>query len=119
MAPHLELLCGTDDLALESALMGATGWIGGLTGALPRETLRVFELGRLGDLSAAGPLYRAMLPPLRWSTGPRFVEAVKHVLDLLELAAGGPPRPPRRVLEPEDASTVASQLVTARASIAT
>jgi dihydrodipicolinate synthase/N-acetylneuraminate lyase len=115
-APHLELLCGSDDLALESALMGATGWIGGFTGALPRETLRVFELGRLGDLPTALPLYRALLPLLRWDSGPRFVEAIKHTIDLLGLTAGGPPRPPRRTLEPEDATTIARQLASARAA---
>jgi 4-hydroxy-tetrahydrodipicolinate synthase len=113
-SPHLLLLCGADDLALESALMGATGWIGGFTGALPRETLRMFEIGRLGDVAAAVPLYRAMLPLLRWDTGPRFVEAIKHTIDLVGLTAGGPPRPPRRVLSPEDADLVARQLTDVR-----
>jgi len=115
-APHLQLLCGADDLALESALMGATGWIGGFTGALPRETLRVFELGRLGDLSAAVPLYRALLPLLRWDSGPRFVEAIKHTIDLLGLTGGGPPRAPRRTLEPDDARLISAQLSMARAA---
>jgi 1-pyrroline-4-hydroxy-2-carboxylate deaminase len=45
-APLLQLLCGADDLALESALMGATGWIGGFTGALPAETVRLFSSAR-------------------------------------------------------------------------
>ncbi len=113
-SPHLELLCGADDLALESALMGATGWIGGFTGALPRETMRVFELGRLGDVAGASPLYRAMLPLLRWDTGPRFVEAIKHTMDLLHLSAGGPPRPPRRALPEADARLIAKQLADVR-----
>jgi len=115
-APHLQLLCGADDLALESALMGATGWIGGFPGALPRETLRVFELGRLGDLATAVPLYRALLPLLRWDSGPRFVEAIKHTIDLLGLDGGGPPRPPRRALAPDDASRIARQLAHAQAA---
>lgn len=113
-APHLQLLCGADDLALESALMGATGWIGGFTGALPRETVRLFELGRLGDVAAALPLYRALQPLLRWDSGPRFVEAIKHTIDLLGLSAGGPPRPPRRILDDLDRSLVTRQLQHAR-----
>ncbi len=113
-APHLQLLCGADDLALESALMGAVGWIGGFTGALPRETVRLFELGRLGDLTAALPLYRAMLPLLRWDSGPRFVEAIKHTIDLLDLPGGGLPRPPRRVLDRLTADLIAGQLQVAR-----
>lgn len=113
-APHLQLLCGADDLALESALMGATGWIGGFTGALPRETVRLFELGRLGDVAAALSLYRALLPLFRWDSGPRFVEAIKHTIDLLGLSAGGPPRPPRRILDDLDRELVTHQLQHAR-----
>jgi 1-pyrroline-4-hydroxy-2-carboxylate deaminase len=113
-SPHLQVLCGADDLALESALMGATGWIGGFTGALPRETVRLFELGRLGDVATALPLYRALLPLLRWDSGPRFVEAIKHTIDLLGLTAGGPPRPPRRVLDELDREIVSRQLQHAR-----
>jgi dihydrodipicolinate synthase/N-acetylneuraminate lyase len=109
-APLLQLLCGADDLAVESALMGATGWIGGFTGALPAETTRLFALAREGDLGDALPLYHALLPLLRWDSGPRFVEAIKHTMDLLQLAAGGPPRPPRRVLEEADRALVAQQL---------
>ena len=115
-APRLEVLCGSDDLALESALMGAVGWIGGFTGALPAATVRVWELGRLGDLDAALPLYRALLPLLRWDATPRFVEAIKHTIDLLGGRAGGPTRPPRRALDADDRALVASQLAAARAA---
>lgn len=117
VAPHLELLCGADDLALESALMGATGWIGGFTGALPRETVRLFELGRAGDVAAALPLYRALLPLLRWDSGPRFVEAIKHTIDLLERDGGGPTRPPRLPLSEQDRTLVSSQLAHLRAGV--
>jgi len=109
-APLLQLLCGSDDLAMESALMGATGWIGGFTGVLPVETVRLFELSRAGDLAEALPLYRALLPLMRWDSTPRFVEAIKHTLDLQGLSAGGPPRPPRRVLDDGDRTVVARQL---------
>ena len=114
LSPLLQLLCGADDLALESALMGATGWIGGFAGALPKETKRLFELGRTGDLEHVLPLYRSLLPLLRWNSGPRSVEAIKHTLDILGLRAGGPPRPPRRVLEGEDQMLVQRQLELAR-----
>ena len=116
-SPHLQILCGADDLALESALMGATGWIGGFTGALPRETIRLFELGRLGDVAAALPLYRSLLPLLRWDSSPRFVEAIKYAIDLLGLSAGGVPRPPRRILDELDRELVTRQLQNARGTI--
>jgi len=119
LAPHLQLLCGTDDLALESALMGAVGWVSGFTGALPRETVRLFELGRLGAVAEAVPPYRALLPLLRWGSGQRSVEAVKHTLDLLGLPAGGPPRAPRRALDPQDRTRIARQLEVARTGSST
>ena len=114
LAPLLQLLCGSDDLALESALMGATGWIGGFTGALPEETGRLFELGRAYDVADALPLYRSLLPLLRWDSGPRFVEAIKHTIDLIGGRGGGPPRPPRRVIEGEDGMLIQRQLELAR-----
>lgn len=115
-APHLQLLAGADDLALESVLMGATGWIGGFTGVLPEETVRLFELARRGDLATALPLYRGMLPLLRWDSDPRFVEAIKATADHLELPAGGPPRPPRRVLDEVERLTLQHQIDRARAA---
>lgn len=114
--PHLQLLCGTDDLALESALMGATGWIGGFAGALPSETVRLFQLGRLGEVVGAQPLYRAMLPLLRWGSRARAVGAIKSALDHLGLSAGGPPRPPRRVVDDIEREIIAGQDDRARAA---
>ena len=34
------LFCGVDDLYLESALLGVTGWVAGLVNAFPEETVR-------------------------------------------------------------------------------
>lgn len=109
-APHLEVLCGSDDLPLESALMGATGWIGGFTGAFPRATVELFALGRAGDVAAALPRYRTMLPLLRWDAGPRFVQAIKLAIDVVGAPGGGITRPPRLPLSPEDAATVTRQV---------
>jgi 1-pyrroline-4-hydroxy-2-carboxylate deaminase len=106
VAPELEVLCGSDDVALESALMGATGWIGGFTGVFPRQTARLFDDGMKGELADALPLYRAMLPLLRWDSGPRFVEAIKHAIDVVGQPGGGPVRPPRLALPADDATRI-------------
>lgn len=108
-SPDLEVLCGADDLALESAAMGAIGWIGGFTGVLPEATIRVFELGRAGKLEEALPLYRALLPLLRWDTGPQFVQAIKLAQSLVG-QPGGATRPPRLPLPEADATLVKAQL---------
>lgn len=108
-APELEVICGADDLALESAALGATGWIGGFTGALPALTVELFELGRAGALEQALERYRAVLPLLRWDTGPRFVQAIKLTQSLVGQPMG-PTRPPRLPLPDDDAALVAAQL---------
>ncbi len=117
-AADLQLLCGTDDLALESALMGGIGWIGGFTGVLPIETRALFQLGRSGQVERALTTYRQMLPLLRWSSRTRSVEAVKCALDHLDLPGGGPPRPPRRVVDEIEREIIGHQLERARAATA-
>jgi 1-pyrroline-4-hydroxy-2-carboxylate deaminase len=105
VAPDIEVLCGADDIALESALMGATGWIGGFTGVFPEATVRVFEAGREGRLHDVLGLYRALLPVLRWDTTPKFVQAIKLAQDMVG-QAGGPSRSPRLPLADADAGAV-------------
>jgi 1-pyrroline-4-hydroxy-2-carboxylate deaminase len=112
LAPGLEIMCGADDLALESAALGATGWIGGFTGALPQLTVELFDLGRAGQLAAALPRYREILPLLRWDTGPRFVQAIKLTQSLVGQPMG-PTRPPRLPLPDADARLVEAQLARA------
>lgn len=105
-APTLEVICGADDVALEAALMGATGWIGGFTGVFPHETIEVFQLGRKGNVEEALALYRRLLPALRWDTTPRFVEAIKLAIDLVGGSGGGEVRPPRLRLPDGDVSRI-------------
>jgi 1-pyrroline-4-hydroxy-2-carboxylate deaminase len=114
--PDLEVMCGADDLALESAAMGATGWIGGFTGVLPEATVRLFALGREQRLEEAIPLYRALLPLLRWDTGPQFVQAIKLAQRLVGQEMGDP-RPPRLPLPDPDAALVEAQLRQALAAL--
>lgn len=54
VAPDLEVLCGADGVSLESALMGAVGWIGGFTGVFPEATVRLWE-PRTSLVSTAAP----------------------------------------------------------------
>ncbi|MFU8841844.1 MAG: dihydrodipicolinate synthase family protein [Nitriliruptoraceae bacterium] len=108
-APELEILCGADDLALESALLGATGWISGFSGALPGLCGELWALGREGRLTDALPRYEAALPLLRWDTGPRFVQAIKLTQELVGQPMG-PTRPPRLPLPDADQAVIRQQL---------
>lgn len=105
-APGFEVICGADDLAFESALMGATGWIGGFTGVFPRACVEVFKAGREGRLEPARSTYRRLLPALRWDTTPKFVQAIKLAIDVAGKPGGGVVRPPRLPLPEADQAQV-------------
>ncbi|MBE9917029.1 dihydrodipicolinate synthase family protein [Paenibacillus donghaensis] len=97
----LEVMIGVDDLALEGALAGATGWIAGFANAFPRESIKVFNMTRTGSVDEALELYRYLLPLFHFDANPRLVQAIKYVMDLVGQPAG-PSRPPRLPLPEED-----------------
>lgn len=105
LAPGLDVLAGTDDLALEMAIAGSPGWISGYPNALPRACAELWEAATRGDLATALPLYRILHPLLRWDSRTEFVQAIKLSMDLVG-RYGGPCRPPRLPLTPEHEAVV-------------
>lgn len=71
------LFCGVDDLVLESAMLGAVGWVGGLVNAFPEETIRLWHLAAAGRYAEALPLYRWLAPLLHLDTDPKLVQYIK------------------------------------------
>lgn len=53
---------GVDDIALESLMLGATGWISGLTNVFPRESVAIYKLAEQGRYEEARALWRWFLP---------------------------------------------------------
>jgi 4-hydroxy-tetrahydrodipicolinate synthase len=74
---RLDILVGVDDAIVEGLAAGAVGWIAGQVNALPRESVRLFELARDGHHDEAFALYRWFLPLLRLDTVPKFVQLIK------------------------------------------
>ena len=105
LAPGLDLLAGSDDVTLELALAGAVGWVAGYPNALPAACVALWQACRDGDLATAGPLYRSLHPLLRWDARTEFVQAIKLSMDLAG-RYGGPCRPPRVPLLPEQEAVV-------------
>ncbi|MET9973291.1 dihydrodipicolinate synthase family protein, partial [Streptomyces sp. NPDC006356] len=105
LAPGLDVLAGTDDLALEMAVAGSPGWISGYPNALPRACAALWEAAGKGDLATALPLYRILHPLLRWDSRTEFVQAIKLSMDLVG-RYGGPCRQPRLPLTPEHEALV-------------
>ncbi|MEV7287219.1 dihydrodipicolinate synthase family protein [Streptomyces sp. NPDC093252] len=105
LAPGLDLLAGADDVLMELALAGAKGWIAGYPNALPQASARLYRAAVAGDLDTARELYRALHPLLRWDTRVEFVQAIKLSMDIAG-RYGGPCRPPRMPLLPEQEAAV-------------
>lgn len=105
LAPGLDVLTGSDDVLLELSIAGSTGWVAGYPNALPRACVALFDAATAGDLPTALPLYRALHPLLRWDAKTEFVQAIKLSMDIVG-RYGGPCRPPRVPLTPEQERVV-------------
>jgi dihydrodipicolinate synthase/N-acetylneuraminate lyase len=101
LGSRLNVFAGLDDMIVESAAMGAAGWIAGLVNALPAESVRLFDLARAGDWAEARALYDWFLPLLRLDTLPKFVQLIKLVQDEVGRGAARV-RPPRLELVGEE-----------------
>lgn len=77
LGDRLEILVGVDDIIVESAAIGAGGWIAGLVNAFPEESVRLYDLAMAGRKEEAFELYRWFLPLLRLDIGTKFVQKIK------------------------------------------
>lgn len=99
------LFAGVDDLALESAMLGAVGWVSGLVNAFPAENRAVWELAQAGKYKEALDIYRWYTPLLHLDTHPKLVQYIK--LANQETGHGSEvTRAPRLPLEGEERAAV-------------
>jgi 1-pyrroline-4-hydroxy-2-carboxylate deaminase len=74
---RFKLLAGLDDVALEGLMLGACGWVSGLTNAFPKESVALINaLGR-NDLPKALQIYRWFMPLLHLDAGHDLVQSIK------------------------------------------
>lgn len=71
------LWCGVDDLALESLMLGAVGWVSGLVNAFPEENRLLWDLATEGRWVEAREVYRWYTPLLHLDTHPKLVQYIK------------------------------------------
>ncbi|MFS8498294.1 MAG: dihydrodipicolinate synthase family protein [Micromonosporaceae bacterium] len=100
LCPHIDVIVGADDVLLELVLCGAKGWIAGFPNALPAVSRRLYDLCASRDVDAALALYAELFPIFTWDTKPVFVQAIKLAMEMAG-RYGGPCRPPRGPLPPE------------------
>ncbi|MFC0242718.1 dihydrodipicolinate synthase family protein [Rhodopseudomonas telluris] len=104
------VFCGVDDLILESAALGVTGWVSGMTNAWTAECVRLFNLCRAGRFDEARPLYRLLTPAFHLDTHVKLVQYIK----LAEHYVYGAPewvRAPRLPLEGEERARVSAVIL--------
>lgn len=112
---RFDIFCGVDDLAFECLGLGATGWVAGLVVAFPRETVRMYELMMAGEWQAARKLYEWFLPLLHLDIGPKFVQKIKLVEELVGVGTARV-RSPRLLLSGPEAAEVLEIVQTALAN---
>jgi len=86
----IAVFCGWEDMAYESFVVGATGWICVAGNIVPRFCVELFRwAGDMGSKERARELYGKMLPFLRYlEYRGRTQQALKYALDHLGLAGG-------------------------------
>jgi dihydrodipicolinate synthase/N-acetylneuraminate lyase len=81
------IFCGVDDLAFECFSLGAVGWVAGLVVAFPRETVRLYDLMCAEKWAEARELYEWFLPLLSLDIGPKFIQQIKLVEEIMGLGS--------------------------------
>jgi 4-hydroxy-tetrahydrodipicolinate synthase len=80
---RFNLFAGVDDIVLESLMLGANGWVSGLTNAFPRESVALFALAKAGKYAEARDIYRWFMPLLHLDTIPTLVQCIKLAEQLM------------------------------------
>ncbi|PWG03073.1 dihydrodipicolinate synthase family protein [Sphingosinicella humi] len=71
------IMAGLDDVALEAMLLGASGWVSGLTSAFPQESVALIAAFERGDFEEARRIYRWFMPLLHLDSDPDLVQSIK------------------------------------------
>jgi len=92
---RLGVFCGCDTIALESFMIGAPGWVGGVANVLPASHARLYELSVVKkDYDGARKLFFEMLPTLElMEGGGKYTQWVKAACAILGRDVGAPRQP--------------------------
>lgn len=92
---RLGVFCGCDTISLESFMVGAIGWVGGVVNVLPASHAALYELTVVKqDYVAARELFFEMLPTLElMEGGGKYTQWVKAACGLMGHNCGAPRRP--------------------------
>ena len=95
---RIGVFCGCDTISLESFVLGALGWVGGIANVLPKTHVELFNLAVVqGDIPAARKFYYEIMSALQLiEGGGQYTQYVKAGCGIM----GNPVGPPRSPLMP-------------------
>lgn len=82
---RLNVVCGVDNLIVESAALGVTCWVSGMANAVPKPSVDLLNLLIAGDFAKARKLYTVLDPLFYLDT---VVKLVQHIKLAENLASG-------------------------------
>lgn len=88
-----QIICGSDDQALDYFLWGSISWIGGAASCAPRQHVGVLEAALAGDFIAARARMERLMPLLRSVESGGYIQKVKVGCELSGIPVGIPRRP--------------------------
>lgn len=74
---RLNVVCGVDDLVLESVALGAKCWVSGMANAVPKESVELIDLAVAGNYEQARKLYRVLIDLFHLDTHVKLVQYIK------------------------------------------
>lgn len=101
--PHITVLCGMDDQALEFFAWGARGWVCAAGNCLPAEHMALYQAVAVeNDIAKGRRIMSALMPFMRTlEQGGKLIQFVKYVCELQGLPAGTVRRPLRPLFKSE------------------
>jgi len=99
------MFAGLDDVVVESVLVGAVGWVSGLSNVFPREGETLFRLARARRFEELRSLYDWFMPLLHLDARPDLVQCIKLCEHLADRGTHLT-RPPRLPLEGAERAAV-------------
>lgn len=97
-----QVFCGSEDLVMESYLVGASGWVSVAGNIVPGLVTKMYEHFQNGELEKAWEMNGAILPLCEFLEGSgKYVQIVKRSMEL-HGQVGGPSRYPRLGLTEEE-----------------
>lgn len=77
------LMAGLDDVSLEGLMLGATGWVSGLTSAFPKESVAIVKALKEGHYEEALKIYRWFMPLLHLDAAHDLVQSIKLAEEMM------------------------------------